>query len=534
MHRSCIFRPLRSTHRRGVVMILVLVVVAVISFAIYSFAERTLLEATAARISLDQIQRRELAASAVELSELIIRRPDDQLALATEPVQLDDLDDRIGSLAVVRRIPGANEVTGFGLEDESAKLNLNALPLSKSKRRSSRNRLMALPGMTLQMAAAILDWMDHDDNVFEFGAESSWYTSLKSPYRPRQDRFQDLRELLLVRGVTKHLLFGEDQNGNGYLDPNENDGDLSLPADNADGVLDRGWIQDLTLVSREGTLTPAGDRKIRLNQPELATLHDQLLPGFGREMASFVVAMRSRGARWPNDPPEEKSDEEERRLERLETARQRLQAQLGISRRPRAPRPADSLERDGIRLASPAPYKVKSLLHLFGGQVRISINNEDRILRSPWRADPVTISRLLPLAEQLLTTSNRTALEGRTNINQASEAVLNSIPGMTPSMARSIRRLQPTSGHSTDTSWNSEAWLVARGIMPISRLRQIAPYITVGGDVQGGIALGWFGDAPPVAAIRFLLDCSGATRQVLVHRDLEILTHQRCGLENQK
>ncbi|MBA7687564.1 hypothetical protein ES703_96028 [subsurface metagenome] len=58
-----------------------------------------------------------------------------------------------------------------------------------------------------------------------------------------------IRELLLVRGVTGRLLYGEDTNQNGQLDSNERDGDRSPPDDNEDGRLDKGLIEYLTCYS---------------------------------------------------------------------------------------------------------------------------------------------------------------------------------------------------------------------------------------------------------------------------------------------
>jgi hypothetical protein len=45
-------------------------------------------------------------------------------------------------------------------------------------------------------------------------------------------------EVRLVYGATLEILYGEDVNRNGILDPNENDGDVTLPLDNADGRID--------------------------------------------------------------------------------------------------------------------------------------------------------------------------------------------------------------------------------------------------------------------------------------------------------
>src|SRR5690606_19000866 len=66
--------------------------------------------------------------------------------------------------------PGAG--LRFGLENESSRLNLNLLlTADETQENGGRTLLMALPGMTEEVADAILDWLDEDDEPREFGAE---------------------------------------------------------------------------------------------------------------------------------------------------------------------------------------------------------------------------------------------------------------------------------------------------------------------------------------------------------------------------
>ncbi len=160
-----------------------------------------------------------------------------------------------------------------------------------------RQRLMQLPRMTPQIADAIMDWIDADSQPRPLGAEASWYSAQNAARLPAQRPLYDLSEMLLIRGVTPELLYGEDANGNGWLDANEDDGPATLPADNADGVLSRGWSAYLTVVSAESNLRPRKLRKVNLNQPDLVKLYDQLLPELGQDATMFVVALRLDGPR---------------------------------------------------------------------------------------------------------------------------------------------------------------------------------------------------------------------------------------------
>ncbi len=105
--------------------------------------------------------------------------------------------------------------------------------------------------MTPQLAAAIIDWRDADENVSEEGgAESETYQRNTPPSRAKNANFESVGELRLVNGMTLDLLFGEDANLNGILDLNENDSVTSLPEDNRDGRLDFGFFEYFTVYSR--------------------------------------------------------------------------------------------------------------------------------------------------------------------------------------------------------------------------------------------------------------------------------------------
>ena len=111
----------------------------------------------------------------------------------------------------------------FGLVDEASKINLN---MEKTK---LAQLLPNLPGMTDDLASAILDWVDADEDVTGNGAESETYALRTPSYSSKNAPFESLEELALVNGATFEILYGEDANMNGVLDPNEDDGDESAP-----------------------------------------------------------------------------------------------------------------------------------------------------------------------------------------------------------------------------------------------------------------------------------------------------------------
>jgi DNA uptake protein ComE-like DNA-binding protein len=162
----------------------------------------------------------------------------------------------------------------FGLVDEASKLNLNT---------ASLEMLEALPGMTPQLAASIIDWRDTNETVSDNGAESDTYLRLKPGYQAKNTNFETLGELRLVMGGDWNVLYGEDANLNGLLDMNENDADQSLPSDNKNGRLDPGIFEYVTVYSREGTVRSDGSAKINVTNTasldQLGALIEQKLGG---------------------------------------------------------------------------------------------------------------------------------------------------------------------------------------------------------------------------------------------------------------
>jgi len=60
---------------------------------------------------------------------------------------------------------------------------------------------------------SILDWRDPDDFVRINGAENEYYQSLKEPYDCKNGDFDSVEELMLVRGVTPELFYGQKAKG---------------------------------------------------------------------------------------------------------------------------------------------------------------------------------------------------------------------------------------------------------------------------------------------------------------------------------
>lgn len=170
----------------------------------------------------------------------------------------------------------------FGLVDEASKLNLN---------RAGTNLLEALPGMTPELAGAIIDWRDGNEDISPNGAESQAYALLRPAYLCKNTNFESVAELRLIAGMTMDVLCGEDANFNGVLDLNENDGDTTLPSDNRDGRLDPGLLEYLTVYTREPNRRSDGSPRVDIRTPQSRTnLQGVLRQKFEQQRANQIMA----------------------------------------------------------------------------------------------------------------------------------------------------------------------------------------------------------------------------------------------------
>ena len=289
-----------SAPRRGFVLVAVLMVVVVLALAAYQFSSSMTAEYAASDKFHRVGQARALAKSGIDYSMVLLSNPtnfsstlsnnpyDNTPAFQNITVQSDDNPHNRGVFDIIApptpdEVANGQTTTTYGVTDESSKFNINALFALDSSGTILSNFLMTLPNMTEDIANSIIDWIDPDDDPRENGAESDYYSGLTPPYQAKNGPLDSIEELLLVKGVTPQLLFGNDQNRNGQLDPGEDDGT---------GVPNQGWSAYITVFSRERNVSAAGVQRINVNSSDLSTLYDQLSGAVGPEMAAFIVGYR--------------------------------------------------------------------------------------------------------------------------------------------------------------------------------------------------------------------------------------------------
>lgn len=187
---------------RGVALVVVLWVVLVLSLLIGGFAFTMHVET-----QLQSYHRKALKADALTRSGLELAR----LALQQD-AQGPDADITAPNQAwVTNRNWFVEHELGEGkiwvtITDEESKLPLNRLTPGQWRR--LLDLLGVDPADADVIADSVADWIDDNDLHMLNGAEDEYYESLVPPYRAKNAPVDHVEELLLVRGVTKELMYG--------------------------------------------------------------------------------------------------------------------------------------------------------------------------------------------------------------------------------------------------------------------------------------------------------------------------------------
>ena len=174
----------------------------------------------------------------------------------------------------------------YGVTDTAGKININT---------ASRKVLEGLPNMTPELVDCLIDFRDSDDEVQGNGAEQEYYNQLAHPYAIRNGPLMTVEELLLVKGFDGTLVYGEDANFNGLLDPNEDDGDETHPDDDGDGILNQGLRSLLTTISYDRNVDSENQARININGRADS---NALRQAVGRTTADFIEFCQSNNKKF--------------------------------------------------------------------------------------------------------------------------------------------------------------------------------------------------------------------------------------------
>jgi competence ComEA-like helix-hairpin-helix protein len=272
--------------RRGSVLIGVLWCLALLSLVVIGVLHTSRIDLMVVKNHGDRIQAHYLALAGVEKAKALLYRDARDRSrtgknhtgeVYDSPQDFRDVKLGRGEFRVLRR--GRTDEGGgivYGVSDEESRLNVNA---------TSLDELSKLDGMTPDVAAAILDWRDEDNQVTPGGAEAEYYTTLQPPCLPRNGPIQTVRELLMVRGVSPQLLFGMDTHQNGMLGSSDQEAQQTNP-----DISDLGWATLLTVDSAVDNVSATGDERVNVQSADESAL--TRVRGITTDIARAIVAYR--------------------------------------------------------------------------------------------------------------------------------------------------------------------------------------------------------------------------------------------------
>ncbi len=520
--------------RDGYVIVAVLIVVVVLSLAAYSFTDLMSAEHTAATRTHDHTQARLSAISGVHYTAAALADPEfmyNQLggdptapgAFHAEGSGIDVFTDPNNSrlnrgfflVATVPDTPGNYLRRDGAVIDEMGKLNINYFIMLDASGDKLYDALMKLadsnPLMTPELADAIVDWVDADDETRETGAESSYYAGIEPGYMAKNGPLNSLDELLLVRGVTPELLFGNDRNRNGVADDFEGQ------------VLDRGLSDYLTVYGRELNLDSTGVIREYINESEvenLQGLYERLQTKLDPEMADFIMAYRlmssSRIGSSSSSGGRSRGGSSQSQSTRPATADElhsAVQAALAVSSiRMGGKRPKSVLDMMSVQITLPKPPGAMQ-------------NDPTPVYVSPL-SDPARLNALLPLLLDRTTVTTKVELAPRINVNTASREVLLTIPRLEVADVDNIIAMRPNVKPG-DPATTTGAWLATSGAITPDTFRRIERYVTGQSMVYRVQCVGYASKGGPQARVEAVIDTNRGAPRILYFRELTDLDNPR-------
>jgi general secretion pathway protein K len=240
-----------SNSRSGIVLVAVLWVMMLLAAIAAVIAASSRLESRMCLAEAEQTRARWALRAGVEKA-IAVLTDDDAATDALTDIWADNAEELSDIL-----LDGCTLT--ISIYDESGKLNINTATVEQ---------LLSLDGMTEEIVDAIVDWRDTDDAEETSGAEVGYYLNLKHPYIIRNGNLQTVRELLLAKGVTDAMFYG-------------------------DGVATTGWKDLLTVYSYESNNDSEGNRRTNINTASQQRLQRDL--GLRPAYARWIVQNRGNG-----------------------------------------------------------------------------------------------------------------------------------------------------------------------------------------------------------------------------------------------
>ena len=508
----------RNRQRRGMALLVVVVLVMLIALGAYRFSFYMESQYRLTRLHEEQVHARLAAISGMELAAAIVEMSPaqrmsvgglvdnaaifrdiavDATVTATESnrdpnawrfclVSPRTADDAINSPLSSSQIAGTPMLPiRFGLENESAKIHIPTLiAWDRMKPGHARATLLGLPGVSEAMVDAWLREFGVSVRVDKGGAQE--------PHAYRED--------------LRHAWFGGDLNQNYQLDPieirfasqhqsqNRAASQQSMGSSNLVSGF-KPLQRYTTWISGHRNATRNGQSRIFLNETDLQSLHRQLSSIWSADWANFVIALRQFGPTTPRP-------------------------QTTPPSAPAPPAPSTGNPGNTVTVASSstelvqdwtpdfgkaAIFTFRSPLDLVGAVVDLpplSTSSSSRspssqsspvkrTLRNPFSSDLTEVRNYLGRLLDDVTVDLSPVSEGRIDASEAPAEVLAGVPGLDLSLAQQMiqKRSGSTNAMATTQELDTIAWLL--DVVDLSKLKELEPYLTCRSDVYSVQAVGY-------------------------------------------
>ena len=307
-------RRIPSTRERGVALVMVLGFIIVLAVMATAFATNMQVEVKLARKDNDDVKVEWICRSGIELSKYILAQ---QMANAQEPY--DSLNQKwaggpagtngfniyLENLNLTNSAWAENTVLGQIFPDQAefeekigndARCTIQIMDLERkfNINRAAEGAMGRFPlektfelmdvdtGLSPYLIDAIKDWCDTDDNRRVSGAESDTYEAKTPPYTAKNGPIDDLKELLLIEGMTPEIYWGS-RAKQIAADP------LQAPSTALRGADDE--EENTYNFGMVDVFTPISTGYINLNTASGEVM--QLVPGFDQSRVSLILQMRA-------------------------------------------------------------------------------------------------------------------------------------------------------------------------------------------------------------------------------------------------
>ncbi|WP_136796469.1 type II secretion system minor pseudopilin GspK [Desulfosediminicola ganghwensis] len=204
---------------RGMALLITIMVISLLIGVTVQFNKTVRQDYFASRTQLDGEYLKGVARSGLSIGMALLEADGLENNFDSELDSWASLDDETLSTLF------SGGTLALNITDHSGRLQINSLVArpegggeeSSEETREILKRLL-LSGtfsnieeqQVVELIDALVDWLDTDERESDFGAEDSYYQSLSPPYEAANGPISSIEELLLVKGVDRELLFGND------------------------------------------------------------------------------------------------------------------------------------------------------------------------------------------------------------------------------------------------------------------------------------------------------------------------------------